>query len=587
MSINAQTFSPTFKLVGNLQPDQILVYDASENAFVNAYSTGVAGDAPPITGITSVGLGEDIVSGITGNEVQLKKILAGDNIAITDNGASLVIRNTFNQEFQTGTNIGTGTGVFSRRNSSNTLEFKSLRATSGITVSDNGSTITFSLSDGGAGHLIASNNLSDLGSTTIARQNLGVASITELQSQFVSLTSHSVPDLTAAYDIGSPTNKFNDIYAETFQGVAVLADNLTISGNVADILVYDGQNWRAARPVDGGRTEAQYLDLQGTTLSISDGNSIELDFLEAEIEGLTADEVAKTLSVDTNWTILPASNNTHNLGSSTRRWAHLWLANGALHIGDAVLSVDAATGKLEFNNVEVFVGNNYNDLENKPTQLSQFTNDLGFITGTQLTTTYATKAYVDSAVSDIVGLAPAQLDTLGELADAIGDNPTLFTDIEASLNSKADAASLASVAQTGSYNDLIDAPIATTVEYFKINYATDGSIASITDRTGGIAGNVTSALGGIVEITFTGYSFPPAGAMIYGYAYATNEYVVTPITKDMTTRKLAGGGSAGAPTVFGNLGSLKLTLKLAESDTGASRQFGTTTHAWVMFSMIQ
>ena len=36
MSINAQPFNPTFKLIGNLQEDQVLVYDVSENAFVNA-----------------------------------------------------------------------------------------------------------------------------------------------------------------------------------------------------------------------------------------------------------------------------------------------------------------------------------------------------------------------------------------------------------------------------------------------------------------------------------------------------------------------------------------------------------------------
>jgi len=42
MSINAQPFNPTFKLIGNLQEDQVLVYDVSENAFVNAAVTDPA-----------------------------------------------------------------------------------------------------------------------------------------------------------------------------------------------------------------------------------------------------------------------------------------------------------------------------------------------------------------------------------------------------------------------------------------------------------------------------------------------------------------------------------------------------------------
>ena len=59
-----------------------------------------------------------------------------------------------------------------------------------------------------------------------------------------------------------------------------------------------------------------------------------------------------------------------------------------------------------------------------------------------------------------------------------------------------------------------------------------------------------------------------------------------PLNKDITTRKIAGGGSAGNPTAFGAMGSLKLTLKLREAETGASRSFGTPTHAWIMFTMI-
>ena len=59
-----------------------------------------------------------------------------------------------------------------------------------------------------------------------------------------------------------------------------------------------------------------------------------------------------------------------------------------------------------------------------------------------------------------------------------------------------------------------------------------------------------------------------------------------PLNKDITTRKIAGGGSAGSPTAFGAMGSLTLTLKLREAETGSSRSFGTPTHAWIMFTMI-
>ena len=74
--------------------------------------------------------------------------------------------------------------------------------------------------------------------------------------------------------------------------------------------------------------------------------------------------------------------------------------------------------------------------------------------------------------------------------------------------------------------------------------------------------------------------------MIYGYAYQSHKYVIQPLNKDITTREIDAGGTQGNPTAFGSFGSTSITIKLSESDTGASRSFGTTTHAWIMFTMV-
>lgn len=50
----------------------------------------------------------------------------------------------------------------------------------------------------------------------------------------------------------------------------------------------------------------------------------------------------------------------------------------------------------------------------------------GQIPGSQL-------GYVDEAVQNVIGLAPEALDTLAELADAIGDDPAFFTNIQQSV----------------------------------------------------------------------------------------------------------------------------------------------------------
>ena len=81
------------------------------------------------------------------------------------------------------------------------------------------------------------------------------------------------------FDLGSSTKRFNDIYAETFQGTAVLSDNLTITGSTGDVLTFNGSTWVASAPGGGGGGNAgvpQTLTINGATLSISGGNSVTL-----------------------------------------------------------------------------------------------------------------------------------------------------------------------------------------------------------------------------------------------------------------------------------------------------------------------
>ena len=124
----------------------------------------------------------------------------------------------------------------------------------------------------------------------------------------------------------------------------------------------------------------------------------------------------------------------------------------------------------------------------------------------------------------------------------------------------------------------------TDVQRFKINYATNGQLSSITDKTSGISSvSIDSAAGGDITINFTGYSYPPASITLYGYNYPSNKYNVNPLNKDITLREIPGGGSSGSPTAFGSFASVK--IKAAEADSGASRSFGTVTHAWVQVVM--
>jgi len=125
----------------------------------------------------------------------------------------------------------------------------------------------------------------------------------------------------------------------------------------------------------------------------------------------------------------------------------------------------------------------------------------------------------------------------------------------------------------------------TEYEEFKLNYATDGTLSSTSNLSSGISGvTIDSASGGDVTITFTGYTTPPLSVIFYGYNYAANEYNVNTLGSTGTTlRKVPGGGSSGSPTAFGSFSTI--SFKIREAETGASRSFGTTTHAWIRFVM--
>ena len=125
----------------------------------------------------------------------------------------------------------------------------------------------------------------------------------------------------------------------------------------------------------------------------------------------------------------------------------------------------------------------------------------------------------------------------------------------------------------------------TTYEEFKINYATNGTIASISNESSNITSvNIDSAAGGDLTVNFQNYTTPPLSFAMYGYNYASNEYNYNTVASgSMTLRKVPGGGSSGSPTAFGSFSNMK--IRCAEAETGASRSFGTTTHAWVRFVM--
>ena len=114
----------------------------------------------------------------------------------------------------------------------------------------------------------------------------------------------------------------------------------------------------------------------------------------------------------------------------------------------------------------------FTDLTTTPTTLS------GYGITDAYTITQVDTA-ITAAVNEILGDAPALLDTLGEIADAVGDDENFVTTINNAISLKANSTDLAVVATTGSYDDLANTPAIPT------------DLSELTDNNNKLASNIT------------------------------------------------------------------------------------------------
>ncbi len=155
----------------------------------------------------------------------------------------------------------------------------------GLTLTDDGAGTLTLVNTIAAGTSDADLTLSNLSDNATARTNLGVYSKTESDAKYHKHDDAFVPSANNTFDIGSSTLKYNDIYAETFQGTAVLADNLTTSGTTGQVLTYNGSSWAATDPFDGA-----YSSLTGTPT------------IPTAVSELTNDSGFVTTDTDTTYT---------------------------------------------------------------------------------------------------------------------------------------------------------------------------------------------------------------------------------------------------------------------------------------------
>lgn len=109
-------------------------------------STGTINDGQ------NIGTGDGIFSAVSGDKLQFKTITAGANIVLTPgiDELNIAATSTAGGTINTGTNLGTGTGVYSDV-AGDALEFKTLKGGSGVVLTDDATSITITATGGGGG----------------------------------------------------------------------------------------------------------------------------------------------------------------------------------------------------------------------------------------------------------------------------------------------------------------------------------------------------------------------------------------------------------------------------------------------------
>ena len=198
-------------------------------------------------------------------------------------------------------------------------------------------------------------NAVDITGGDIVVDNLGTTNV----------TSDLIPDTDLAYDLGSATNRWNDIY---LAGNSIFLGDATISSDGTSVTVTTGDNQTFTLNADGisSTAEIQLSDnlITTTTLNASlrlatiGNGSIELE-ANTNITGnldvtgditlggniTIGDQNVDTVNVVADFTsnLIPSSNNTYDLGNSTDGWKKLYIEDieansGALNIDSNVIT---------------------------------------------------------------------------------------------------------------------------------------------------------------------------------------------------------------------------------------------------------
>ena len=237
------------------------------------------------------------------------------------------------------------------------------------------------------------------------------------------------------------------------------------------------------------------FDDSTNVLSLSDGNSVDLtsiaekeySFRQIRVAGqnqIVADDTRDTLNLAAGAGIsIAMDSGTDTITITATGGGGSGNGNADLTSFSVVEGTPNGNGNLSYNNTTGVFTFRPADLSNVPpgytdSDVQSYLNAQG----------YATQA---ATIAAIVDSAPATLDTLNELAAALGDDPNFATTITTQISGKADTSSLATVATTGDFGDLTNRPTMTLVGN-DLTY--DGTTVDLSAISGANAVGITNTV---------------------------------------------------------------------------------------------
>jgi hypothetical protein len=242
------------------------------------------------------------------------------------------------------------------------------------------------------------------------------------------------------------------------QTLSLSGNVITISGSNSSVNLTSILNSVAGNYGDSNVASYLSTNSYATQTYVNTANTNMKAYVDAGLANSSGNygnsNVLALLNGQVSTSIIPSANVTYDLGNATNRFRDLYLSGNSILLGGLDITYDGSN--LSFGNTTIETNSG----------VVAFVSDVA-LANTQM------KAYVDNEIADVLNGAPAALDTLNEIANALANSN----------------ATLSSVAFSGSYTDLTNRPTMSVVGNTYLVY--DGSNVNLSSVIGqqGIQGN--------------------------------------------------------------------------------------------------